>query len=58
MAAQFGDAQLLKNGDMFVSWGNLGYMSEFSPSGKLLFNAISGVVTYRAYLLPWPPAAG
>ena len=31
------------------------YISEFSSSGKLLFNAElpAGVSTYRAYLLPW-----
>jgi outer membrane protein assembly factor BamB len=54
-----GSAQPLRNGDMFVSWGGLGYMSEFSRTGKLLFNAElrGGGATYRAYLLPWPPAA-
>ena len=33
------------------------YFSEFSPSGKLLFNAKlpGGVGTYRAYRLPWNP---
>ena len=36
-----------------------GYLSEFSRTGKLLFNAElqDGGATYRAYLLPWPPAA-
>ena len=39
-------------------WGALPYISEFSPAGKLLFNAKlpAGVSSYRAYLLPWPPA--
>jgi hypothetical protein len=52
-----GNGQTTRNGDMFVSWGLQPYMSEFSPSGKLLFNAQlpAGVATYRAYLLPWPP---
>jgi hypothetical protein len=33
------------------------YISEFSPSGKLLFNAElpAGIATYRAYRLPWTP---
>ncbi len=49
-----GSAQTTKNGDLFVSWGGLSYVAEFSPSGKLLFNAKlpDGVGTYRAYRLP------
>ena len=37
-------------------WGNLPYFSEFSPSGRLVFNAElpTGVNSYRAYRLPWP----
>ena len=52
-----GSAQTTKNGDLFVSWGGLSYFSEFSPSGKLLFNAelADGAATYRAYRLPWNP---
>jgi hypothetical protein len=36
----------------------LPYISEFSPSGRLLFNAQLpvGASTYRAYRLPWHPA--
>ena len=54
-----GNAQTTKNGDLFVSWGELSYISEFSPSGKLLFNAKLpvGVTTYRAYRLPWNPGS-
>lgn len=53
-----GNAQTTGNGDLFVGWGELPYISEFSPSGQLLFNAElpAGVSTYRAYLLPWHPA--
>ncbi|HEY6494292.1 MAG TPA: arylsulfotransferase family protein [Trebonia sp.] len=53
-----GNAQLLPGGDMFVGWGALPYISEFSPSGQLIFNAEfpAGVDTYRAYRLPWDPA--
>ena len=56
-AAATGNAQTTRNGDLFVSWGGLSYFSEFSPSGKLLFNAKlpDGVSTYRAYRLPWKP---
>jgi hypothetical protein len=54
-AAATGSAQTTKNGDLFVSWGGLSYVSEFSPSGKLLFNARLpiGTGTYRAYRLPY-----
>jgi hypothetical protein len=53
-----GDAQTTRNGDLFVGWGALPYISEFSPSGHLLFNAQlpDGVTSYRAYRLPWHPA--
>ena len=56
-AAATGNAQTTENGDLFVSWGGLSYLSAFSPSGKLLFNAKlpDGVTTYRAYWLPWNP---
>jgi Arylsulfotransferase (ASST) len=53
-----GNAQTTRDGDLFVGWGELPFMSEFSPSWRLLFNAKfpAGVSTYRAYRLPWPPA--
>jgi Arylsulfotransferase (ASST) len=58
-AGATGSAQTTKNGDLFVSWGALSYFSEFSPSGKLLFNAKlpDGAGTYRAYRLPWNPGS-
>jgi hypothetical protein len=44
---------------LVAGWGGLPYISEFSPSGKLLFNAKlpPGVSTCRACLLPWHPAS-
>ena len=53
-----GNAQTTGNGDLFVGWGALPYISEFSPSGRLLFNAQlpAGTSSYRAYRLPWHPA--
>ena len=50
-----GNAQTTREGNLFVGWGALPYVSEFSPSGQLIFNAEfpTGVNTYRAYLLPW-----
>jgi arylsulfotransferase ASST len=57
VAQVMGNAQTTPRGDLFVGWGGLPYISEFSPAGKLLFNAKlpAGVSTYRAYLLPWHP---
>jgi hypothetical protein len=53
-----GNAQTTRNGDLFVGWGALPYISEFSLSGQLLFNAElpAGLTSYRAYRLPWHPA--
>ena len=57
-AGATGSAQTTKNGDLFVSWGGLSYFSEFSPSGRLLFNAkLDDAGTYRAYRLPWNPGS-
>jgi hypothetical protein len=55
-AASQGNAQTTRDGDLFVGWGALPYFSEFDW-GHLVFNAEfpTGVNTYRAYLLPWPP---
>ena len=57
VAASQGNAQTTGNGDLFVGWGALPYLSEFAPSGQLLWGAQfpTGVNTYRAYLLPWQP---
>jgi hypothetical protein len=56
--AAFGSVQTTSGGDQFVGWGQAPFVSEFSPSGKLIYNAEfpRGVFTYRAYLLPWHPA--
>jgi hypothetical protein len=56
-AAAEGNAQTTRGGDLFVGWGVLPFISEFSPGGQLLWNAEfpTGVNTYRAYLLPWSP---
>ncbi len=58
LAGAMGNAQITGSGNLFVGWGTLPYISEFGPSGRLLFNAElpPGVSTYRAYLLPWHPA--
>ena len=50
-----GNAQTTRNGGLFVGWGAVPYISEFSPTGQLLFNAqLPGTdITYRAYRIPW-----
>jgi Arylsulfotransferase (ASST) len=57
VAQLMGNAQTTADSDLFVGWGSLPYLSEFSRTGTLLFNAQlpTGVSTYRAYLLPWNP---
>jgi hypothetical protein len=51
-----GNAQTTADGNLLVGWGSLPYLSEFAPSGALLFNAVypTGVNSYRAYTFPWP----
>jgi hypothetical protein len=58
LAVAEGNAQTTRNGDLFVDWGAVPFISEFSPSGRLLFNAqLPGVDTsYRAYRLLWHAA--
>ncbi len=59
-----GDVQALPNGDWLVGWGQLPWVSEFSPSGRLLFDAHLPPIeqSYRAFRFPWvghpsdPPA--
>lgn len=50
-----GNAQILPNGNVFVGWGGEPFVSEFSPSGELLFDARLGIdyVSYRAFRVPW-----
>ncbi|MCL2418876.1 MAG: arylsulfotransferase family protein [Conexibacteraceae bacterium] len=54
-ASSQGDGQPLPHGGVFVGWGNLPYISDFSGDGRLLFNAEfpAGVNSYRAYLQHW-----
>lgn len=50
-----GNIQLLANGDAFIGWGSGNYTSEYSKSGRLLFDATYGasVNSYRAFLDTW-----
>lgn len=59
-----GNVQLLENGDFFVGWGQVPYVSEYTSSGKVVFDARlpHATETYRAYRFGWtatpaePPA--
>jgi hypothetical protein len=57
-----GNAQILSNGNAFVGWGDQPNMTEFDPSGAVVWDAVlpSGVSTYRAYRVSWNgrPATG
>jgi EmrB/QacA subfamily drug resistance transporter len=50
-----GDTQPLANGNVFVGWGSESYFSEYSRSGRLLFEGeLPGPdLTYRASIEPW-----
>ncbi len=50
-----GNIQLLSSGNVVIGWGSAPFFSEFSPTGKLLFDSVmpSPDVTYRAYLFNW-----
>jgi Arylsulfotransferase (ASST) len=57
-AASQGNLQTLPNGDVFIGWGSSPYVSEFSPTGALLFDAHmhGSYQSYRAYRYPWTGA--
>jgi Arylsulfotransferase (ASST) len=64
LAGSQGNAQTLSNGNLFVGWGSEPDFSEYSSSGKQIFNGSFplGVTSYRAYRYHWsgqpkvPPA--
>jgi hypothetical protein len=64
VAESQGNIQALANGDWFLGWGQVGDLSEFSPSGTLLFDAHFPVheQSYRSFRFAWtgtpvhPPA--
>jgi hypothetical protein len=55
LATSQGSVQLLANGNVFVGWGAEPYVSEFTQSGELVFDAQLGkdYLSYRAFRLPW-----
>jgi hypothetical protein len=55
IASSQGNGQTLPNGELVVGRGALPYISEYSRSGALVFNAEfpAGVNTYRTYRFDW-----
>jgi hypothetical protein len=59
-----GSTQVLPDGNVFVGWGSQPEFSEYSPSGRQIFDASFplGMASFRAYRFPWigqpirPPA--
>ena len=50
-----GSVQVLPNGDVFVGWGAEPYFTEYSASGRVLFNAHFSArnSSYRTFRYPW-----
>jgi Arylsulfotransferase (ASST) len=50
-----GNMQALENGDWFLGWGQLPYLSEFGPDGRLLFDAHlpAHEQSYRSFRFTW-----
>jgi hypothetical protein len=50
-----GNAQLLANGNVFVGWGGSPYVTEFTRTGAIAFDARlpRGGQSYRAFRFPW-----
>ena len=63
-ASYMGSTQLLPNNNVFMGWGNTDNFSEYSQSGRQIYNGmfLGGINTYRAYRFRWngqptqPPA--
>ena len=55
LADSQGDVQTLPDGNLVLGWGAIPSVSEFSPSGALLFDAHlpPGTSSYRAFRFPW-----
>jgi hypothetical protein len=55
LATSQGNMQVLPNGNVFIGWGSAAHISEFSPDGRLLFDAHLPPRddSYRAFRFPW-----
>ena len=50
-----GNGQVLANGNAFVGWDEVPFLTEYSPTGQILFSARFPMPgqSYRAYRFPW-----
>ncbi|MEU6561737.1 arylsulfotransferase family protein [Nocardia nova] len=55
VAFAMGDAQPTANGNTLVGWGMAPHISEFTPSGEMVYDARLPLGTYRAFPADWPP---
>jgi hypothetical protein len=55
LSASQGNVQRLAGGGIFVGWGQNPWFTEYSPSGRVLFDAhlAKGYDSYRAYRVHW-----
>jgi hypothetical protein len=55
LASSQGNMQVLPDGRVLVGWGSEPYVTEFSRSGEVVFDAHfnKGADSYRAYRFPW-----
>lgn len=53
VAFAMGNAETLPNGNTLVGWGMAAHISEFSPTGELVYDAALPTGTYRAYADTW-----
>jgi hypothetical protein len=55
LANSAGSMQVLRNGNVFVGWGPVPDFSEYTPSGRQIFNGafVWGTATYRAFRFHW-----
>lgn len=60
LAHYMGNAQLLRNGHVFVGWGGSPFVTEFTPDGSIVFDARlpPGGESYRAFRSPWSGRPG
>jgi hypothetical protein len=58
VAESQGNVQAMANGNWFIGWGQAPYLSEFGPTGQLLFDAHFPAEdeSYRAFRFPWTGA--
>ncbi len=58
IAFAMGDAQPIPNGNTLVGWGMAPHISEFTPSGDMVYDARLPLGTYRAFPADWAPTPG